>query len=363
MRENLWRSLFVALLCVPAAWRSVTWAEVVRSSVVEELLGQAAEAETEEGQDELAAGLTEFGMEALPVLIEHLSLYQNRQQIVLEKGIVGLGEEAVAPLIEAIAGNYWIIQRGIETTLVRYGERAVPRLLIALARSEDSTTRSMAARALGSIGDERATEALIRTSIRDRRWSARRSAAEALGSIGGRRATRALIEALGDRDPEVRRAAVQGLGRIAIELGSDTLAAPYEIVSRRAVLEQAVIPLVHRLEDESYGVRTSAAKALGEMGGAAVGPLSEVARGDDLAAAGLAIMALGEIGDGRATDLLVEMLGRREWALRAWAADALGSMGGKDLGGALRAAHVDETHPLVRSRIERALETIDQQGE
>jgi HEAT repeat protein len=327
------------------------------ASVVEDVLARAPVARTEAAQDELAEELVALGIEALPLLIERLSLYQNPEQTVLEKAIVGLGDPAIGPLIEAIAGAYWTTQRGIATTLVRYGDDGVPLLIEALGRSEDAATRGIAARALGSIANAGAADALIRACGRDRQWSVRAFAADALGQIGGVEAAHALRRALGDRDPDVRRVAAQSLGRIASGLSADTLAASAEAERRRAALERSISPLLEALEDERYGVRSSAARALGRIGGRAAASLVPIARGADPHTAGLAMMALGICGGEQARELLVERLETGDWVVRAWAADILGSLPDQEVKALLRAAHGREEHPYVRARLEQALET------
>lgn len=362
MRKRRRRSLSLPVLGALILLCGAATAEET-ASVVGDVLARASGAETEAAQDELAKELVALGIEALPVLVERLSLYQNPEQIVLEKAIVGLGDPAIGPLIEAIAGAYWIIQRGIATTLVRYGDDGVPLLIEALGRSEDATTRGIAARALGSIGDAGAAQALIRACGRDRRWSVRASAADALGSIGGAEATHALRRALGDRDPDVRRVAAQSLGRIASGLSADTLAAPAEAARRRAALERSVGALLEALEDERYGVRSSAARALGRIGGRAAASLVPMARGGDPRTAGLAMMALGVCGGEQARELLVDRLETGDWVVRAWAADVLGGMPDQEVKALLRAAHGREEHPYVRARLEQALEAAEGEGE
>ncbi|MER3501614.1 MAG: PBS lyase [Candidatus Fervidibacterota bacterium] len=98
--------------------------------------------------------------------------------------------------------------------LVKIGEPAVEPLIEAL-RDRDWEVRWAAAYALGKIGKP-AVEPLIE-ALRDRDGKVRRAAADALGAIGDARAVEPLIEALRDRDWEVREAAVNALGKIAVE--------------------------------------------------------------------------------------------------------------------------------------------------
>ena len=92
-------------------------------------------------------------------------------------------------------------------------KRDVKRLIKALGYQQSSDVRRAAAEALGTIGDGRAVEPLIR-ALNDSDWLVRRKAAEALGTIGDGRAVEPLIRALNDADSDVRVSAAGALGTI-----------------------------------------------------------------------------------------------------------------------------------------------------
>ena len=92
------------------------------------------------------------------------------------------------------------------------GTPAVPLLIQALGDWDEDVCRA-AAEALGAIGDPQAIPALIQALGDD--WDAvRRAAAWALGYLGDSRAVPALIKALRDRSENVRRASAEALGAI-----------------------------------------------------------------------------------------------------------------------------------------------------
>ena len=124
-----------------------------------------------------------------------------------------------------------------------------------------------------------------------------------------RQDTRGLLRALDyERDPEVRRKAAEALG-----LMED---------------EQALAPLIFRLNDDDLEVRKAAARALGQVGDPrAVDALTSlVEQGPDELAA-VAMRALGEIGSADATPTLITILADEDTELREAASRALALIG------------------------------------
>ena len=93
------------------------------------------------------------------------------------------------------------------------GQVSVERYIQAL-KDRDSDVREDAAEALGMIGDARAVEPLIQALKDDISSDVREEAAEALGMIGDARAVEPLTQALKDRDSDVREEAALALARI-----------------------------------------------------------------------------------------------------------------------------------------------------
>lgn len=172
----------------------------------------------------------------------------------------------------------------------------------------------------------------------------RRTAVEGLGKLGQSGAAETLVKALNDPDPAVRRTSAWALG----QLGEDAA-------------DLALSPLVDRLSDPAEQVRLSAARAIGEIGGtevvverlaqalkasdattrrAAVHALLSLdalpaypalvgaLRDDDAEVRQGAVAALGELADSRAIPLLRERLLRDPAiGVRAEAAFRLGKIG------------------------------------
>lgn len=204
------------------------------------------------------------------------------------------------------------------------------------------------------------------------RWSVRAGAARRLGEIGSARAVPALLEAMRDpyEDEDVKLACARALGMIrdpqAIPSLIEALREPDKWVSPR-VAEVLVpfgalaeAPLMEALRDpNSDNLRTWAASILGEIRSRAAVPNLIRAlwdRAESVRAA--AARALGEIGDHRAVNALLEGTLRDPSALvRMEAAVALGKIGDEKSLEALQLALADPD-PIVRLRAIEALEMI-----
>lgn len=92
-------------------------------------------------------------------------------------------------------------------------------------------------------------------------YYSRSTAARALGEIGGEKATAALIDALHDEDDWVKEYAAEALGKLACE--------------------QAVEALGELLNSSNYKVQSAAAEALGKIGGDEARKLLEPLKKDD----------------------------------------------------------------------------------
>ncbi len=124
--------------------------------------------------------------------------------------------------------------------------------------------------------------------------------------IGAERAIELLIQAIKDKDKNVRINAAEALGNIG---------------------EPAVEPLIQALKDEDFNVQVNAARALGIIGEPAVEPLIQALKDEDWVDRYLAIWTLGNIGDERAIEPLIQALKDKEGMVRTYAAQALGNIG------------------------------------
>jgi HEAT repeat protein len=137
----------------------------------------------------------------------------------------------------------YLIERKMWKELVRLEEAAVGPLIQAL-KNKDRDVRMAAAGILGEIGNKMAVEPLIK-ALKDEDKDVRKVIVKVLGKIGDIRAVEPLIHALKNEDWIVRQYIVMSLGRMG---------------------KQAVEPLIEAFKDEDLKVRTGAAKALGEIG-------------------------------------------------------------------------------------------------
>jgi len=320
----------------------------------------------------LVEALRAAGAPAVPALIQALGDSYSDVRRVAAEALGAIGDpQAVPALIQALGDNDSSVRRAAAEALVKIGAPAVPALIQALGDS-DSDVRRAAAWALGKLGDPHAVPALsvwvhagedaARNALQTLRHPAldltqavaqvaaqgawgvliralpnekvreavvglgtpavpaliqalgdsdrnvRRAAAAALGAIGDPHAVPALIKALGDRDLYVRRAAAGALGAIGDP--------------------QAVPALIQALGDSYSDVRRVAAGALGELGDPKAVPALIKALGDwDPYVRRAAAEALGKLGDPKAVPALIKALGDSSEDVRRAAAAALVKIG------------------------------------
>jgi HEAT repeat protein len=213
--------------------------------------------------------------------------------------------------------------------------------LLSLLKSPNWRLRANAARALGGLLDSRAVEPLIALLSTAEPWQVRGNAAFALGLIGDARALQPLIalqndgyscvshaalKALGrlknvntlewfvkrlnDPEPEIRRIAISGIRRS----GSDSLV--FEVLRQAA------------LHDKDQGVREGATGALGDSKDPRAAEVLSAALQDSYINVRInAVRGLGRLRRLEALDRIISMLSCDEPALREAAAVALGDMG------------------------------------
>jgi HEAT repeat protein len=162
-------------------------------------------------------------------------------------------------------------------------------------------------------------------------------AVRALGEFEDRRALNPLIEVLNDDHPSVREAAIRGLKSYEDSRISDSvirlLNDPSALVRSAAVWyirekpdKRAVEALIPLLSDENT-IASASAQALAKIGDAkAVDPLTKIVRseydrermlGGDIYLRNSAINALGQIGDKKATPVVIDALQVKEQRISA----------------------------------------------
>ena len=123
---------------------------------------------------------------------------------------------------------------------------------------------------------------------------------------------------------------------------------------------RAVDPLIEALENEYIAVRLGAAQALGEIGDArAVDPLIQALEVEDeyCGVQYEAAQALGKIGDARAIKPLIRALKDDDEIFRSWAAEALGEIGDARAVEPLTEA-LEDADRWVREAAKEALEKL-----
>jgi len=293
---------------------------------------------------------------SLPYLVTQLDTDEPRRRLALESILVKIGEPAVEPLIEALGSE--------------------------LDRTDTLRGARMAASILGRLGDDRATAALNDAARHDD-WKVRSAVAGSLGRIGSAGGLRGLLRLLGDENEIVRKSSAVAIRRLAItptpppdgpadDAGTDADAgneadtgararevARYEraLTARDATRDDAVIrALAGALDDAYYYVRYSAAAALAELGTDALPVLTDVAEDGHRMARLVALWAIGRIADASALGELEDLLSDDDWAVRAFAAEAIGKIGAdRRTRKALSMLLGRETHPFVIMRAGDAL--------
>ncbi len=196
------------------------------------------------------------------------------------RALGGIAEPAVvAPLLAALRAADELrdvegaaaVRRAVVEALTRVGTGAVPTLLEAM-HDRQPRLREAAIEALGGIGGAESMSALS-GALSDDRSNVRQAAAAALGRAGGNDAVAALTGALSHKDPGTRRAAAIALGSLPPE--------------------DAVGGLRMAAADRDRTVREAAIKSLVALASpAAVGALCQVLLGADRDARPAAAAAL-----------------------------------------------------------------------
>jgi HEAT repeat protein len=227
------------------------------------------------------------------------------------------------------------VRSQIVEALIRHGAGVVD-LLIDQLRVEDLDTRQAAAVALGRIGDDRATGALI-DALRDPELAV--AAAGALAQVGDRAAFDSLLELLGSQDAATRQAAIAALNSIGHEEMperiADMLDDPDPLIRESALRVSGYFGYRECLErvlrcsrDENEMVRRAAIESLVFFDDARV--LPAIVDALDLGPAsvrGAAASALMRLEPSAAVDALLRGLADSDAWVRYRAIKSLGSIG------------------------------------
>ncbi|MFX0196722.1 MAG: HEAT repeat domain-containing protein [Candidatus Hodarchaeota archaeon] len=204
-----------------------------------------------------------------------IAALQDPNHIVRWNAALALGEagdeRVTLPLLEILEDESKDVREMAEWALVELSGKIVPSLIEILTQHPDWWIRREAARILGLIGDERATEPLLQ-ALSDRSERIRENVAEALGRIGRPRAIKGLIHALQDDYGQTRQNAMEAL----IKIGTDAVETLIKALkSRNKIIrmnvcqvlgaigdQRAIKPLTQLRHDSDFKVRRGASKAL-----------------------------------------------------------------------------------------------------
>ena len=287
--------------------------------------------------------------EAVPALILALGDEHARVRGSAAEALGRIGtEEAVATLMHSLTGTPYDVQRGAARGLGHARDPvAVPRLMEVLATSEGRGLRWYIIRALGEIGDRRATTMLLE-EFEDPDSDVRRWAVDALGAIKDERAVGPLLREVETiRERKYRR--------------HDN--ASFEYVVMRALANtgapEAIDPIIALLGHAHAYVRKGAARALGLLDGERVlAALIVALNNGDSRVRQAAARSLGDLGDPRAVRPLVRTMNDRFGSVRAAVVTALGKIGGAKVKQVVGAA-LDDRNFDVRYAAETALKHIN----
>lgn len=274
--------------------------------------------QTHPGRSEIVTALVAIGRPAAEPLLAALD--NERFRYYAAKALARFREPPVEGLIRKLRAEDSRVRRTVAELLGKaHDPRGVPALTAALGDTDDRTAAT-AALALGEIGDRRAIGPL-RSAVKGERRAVRACAAMALGQIGDRGSVELLLAALADEKCPIRPYAARALGRIgdkrAVEPLLAALGEPGQL--RREAVDalgrlndaRAIKPLVAFLGDSTNDAGDAAVTALIPFRQAAVEPLIAALADREPLARANACKALGEIGDYRAVEPLIPMLGEQ----------------------------------------------------
>lgn len=353
-----------------------------------------------------AQGLAAFGQKGGDLLISALN---DPDMNVRRAAVISLGEiqyfRAARPVLKLLNTE---LKADVLRALIMIGtEETLPALFSSL-KDKDPVIRSMTAEALGEIGDQKAGSKLI-PLLSDRNRDVQMSAALALGKLKDPAATRQLLQLLAEGDMHIRRSAAQALGlagdkeavapllKVLSEgdagLSREALIA-INLISQRTrtgvdATPAEITQLIALQTNEDEHIRIHARAVLMHIGARAVEPLMDAARSGNTFLRAQSIHTLSNIGDQRASGMILEFLEKdndpevrkasisalgklkyakavsalvkqlrsEDWRIRAMTASALGNIRDNTAVAAL-VKLLDDDHERVRKSASEALEQI-----
>jgi HEAT repeat protein len=176
--------------------------------------------------------------------------------------------------------------------------------------------------------------ALLVTLLQDEYPDVRRTAVESLGKIGDRKAIPAVLPVLTDAAPAVRAAAARALGRMAGPADEDVIAG-----------------LARALQDPSENVKQLAALAINDLepSSTQLTLTADLLRAPDVEVRRAAVRALVTLDTGHIAGRLLPLLDDPDAEVRQTAVAALGFSGNASAGAALAMRLAKDPSPAVRA--------------
>jgi len=210
---------------------------------------------------------------------------------------------------------------------------------------------------------------LLRDAKSRLKWN-RAHALRILGELKLPMSIPTLLQALDDKDADVRNVAARSLGRMKLQAAEEALIAllgkhDQAVSARIAAICIEMGPrtaplLIKTLRDGIPKARFWAARILGEIADPrAARSISEALQDADPDVRSAAVWAIGNIADRSSAPIVAPLLKDPVWYVRAHAAEALGKIGDPSLTGALAEALRDQSWWVRRN----ALEALVRMGE
>ncbi|HSF67620.1 MAG TPA: HEAT repeat domain-containing protein [Nitrospiraceae bacterium] len=216
------------------------------------------------------------------------------------------------------------------------------------------------------------TVSLLLELLHDEAPEIRRTAVESLGKIGDARASEAILHLKNDPAPIVREASVLAIGRLkptvtdgVVSLLTQALEDPVESIRQSAVVAIGEIesdsrllpPIVELLRSSAPTVRRAAARALLQVDASqSIASLAAAGRDSDAEVRQGVVAAMGEWGGSAVTSWLRERLAQDlSPGVRAEAAYRLGTFGDSETKAALETAGTKDADSGVRRWAKRGI--------
>ncbi len=206
------------------------------------------------------------------VLVEHLVELEKRDAAGLGEVLSELRAVSIPRLERVLTEGSDLAAQSAARCLGTIGGKEAAAILLQQLPTPNPERERAVLEALGSTRDPRALPRLVEASRPERPTSTRRVAALALGRIGRLESARVLLELLEDVDPSVRQEAARALSALgpavipviegSLDAASDRARALAVVAIGRLSGPRSLKLLIEKLEDPSWVVRLHAVEGL-----------------------------------------------------------------------------------------------------